>query len=90
MSTGGLRAREAVESAVFAETGTLGIRATTVERWPQQRREATVEIEGQQIRVKLAGGRVKVEHDDAVAAAQALGVPLREVLARAERAAVSS
>jgi uncharacterized protein (TIGR00299 family) protein len=79
----------AVCAVVVAETGTLGIRATNVERWPQQRDEATVEIEGQTIRVKLAGGRVKVEHDDAAAAARALGVPLREVLARAEQAGVS-
>ena len=74
----------AVCAVVIAETGTLGIRATKVERWPQQRDEATVEVEGQTIRVKLADGRVKVEHDDAAAAARALGLPLREVLRRAE------
>jgi uncharacterized protein (TIGR00299 family) protein len=74
----------AVCAVVVAETGTLGIRATNVERWPQQRDEATVEVEGQTIRVKVADGRVKVEHDDAAAAARALGVPLREVLRRAE------
>jgi len=33
--------------------------------------------------VKLAAGRVKVEHDDAAVAAAALGLPLRVVLERA-------
>ena len=61
-------------TVLIAETGTLGIRAATVERWPQQRDERTVEVDGQTIRVKVAGGRVKVEHDDAVAAARALGL----------------
>jgi uncharacterized protein (TIGR00299 family) protein len=79
----------AVCAVLVAETGTLGIRATNVERWPQQREERTVEVEGQTIRVKLAAGRVKVEHDDAASAARALGLPLREVIARAEQAGVS-
>jgi pyridinium-3,5-bisthiocarboxylic acid mononucleotide nickel chelatase len=70
---------------LLAETGTLGIRAATVERWPQQREERTVDVDGHTIRVKVARGRVKVEHDDAAAAAKALGVPLRELLLRAER-----
>ncbi|HTH07564.1 MAG TPA: nickel pincer cofactor biosynthesis protein LarC [Ilumatobacteraceae bacterium] len=81
---------EAVCAVLVAETGTLGIRATAVERWPQQREESTVEVDGQTIRVKLAADRVKVEHDDAAAAARALGLPLREVLARAERRARDS
>jgi len=37
--------------------------------------------------VKVAGDRVKVEHDDAARAAAALGLPLREVISRAESAA---
>jgi uncharacterized protein (DUF111 family) len=69
---------------MIAETGTLGIRASTVERWPQHRQEGIVDVGGQTIRVKVAAGRVKVEHDDAVAAARALGLPLREVLRRAD------
>ena len=69
---------------MIAETGTLGIRSSAVERWPQQRRESTVQVGGQTIRVKVAEGRVKVEHDDAVNAATALGMPLRELLMRAE------
>jgi uncharacterized protein (DUF111 family) len=80
---------DAVCAVLVAETGTLGIRATTVERWPQQRGESTVDVDGHTIRVKVAAGRVKVEHDDAVVAARALGLPLREVLARAEHAGAS-
>lgn len=52
-------------------------------RWPQQRTETSVEVEGHRIRLKLAAGRVKVEHDDAAAAARALDVPLRVVMERA-------
>lgn len=80
-----------VVQTMVAETGTLGVRATTVERWPQRRWETTVEVEGHRIRVKLAEGRdvgrIKVEHDDAVAAAEALGLPLRIVMDRAVAAA---
>ncbi|MDQ3470252.1 MAG: nickel pincer cofactor biosynthesis protein LarC, partial [Actinomycetota bacterium] len=69
---------------LLAETGSLGLRAVTVERWPQQREEACVDVGGHPVRVKRAAGRVKVEHDDAVAAARALGRPLRDILRDAE------
>lgn len=75
-----------VGAALVRETGTLGLRGTTLERWPQARDEGTVLIDGKSVRVKRAPGRVKVEHDDAQAAAAALGLPLREVLHRAEHA----
>ena len=75
---------EPLAAVLVAETGSLGVRATTVERWPQVRRESYVEVGGHRIGVKLGAGRVKVEHDDAAAAAQALGRPLRDVLAEAE------
>ena len=76
-----------VADVLVTETGTLGLRATTVERWPQRRLERTVEVDGHAVRVKLddGGSRVKVEHDDAAVAAAALGVPLRDVLRRAEQ-----
>jgi uncharacterized protein (DUF111 family) len=41
-------------------------------------------VDGHEIRVKVTAGRVKVEHDDAARAAAALGLPLRDVLRRAE------
>jgi len=58
-----------------------------VRRWPQQRDEVTVDVGGQPVRVKVAAGRAKPEHDDAVAAATTLGRPLRDVLRDAETAA---
>ena len=78
---------ERVGQVLLAETGSLGIRAHAVDRWPQTRTESTVEVDGHTIAVKLAAGRIKVEHDDAVAAATATGRPLREILAAAEAAA---
>ena len=75
---------QTVATVLIAETGSLGVRGTTLERWPQQRTEASVVVEGHVIRVKMSVGRVKVEHDDAAAAARALGWPLRAVLAAAE------
>ncbi len=74
-----------IRDVLISETGTLGVRATQVTRWPQQRHERTVEIDGHTIRVKISGHRVKAEHDDALAAATALGRPLRDLLAQAEQ-----
>lgn len=73
-----------VSAVMVAETGTLGLRATTVERWPQRRDEQVVVIDGHTIRIKISGDRVKVEHDDALAAATDLGRALRSVLIEAE------
>jgi uncharacterized protein (DUF111 family) len=77
----------AVRDTLVRETGTLGVRATPTQRWPQQRDELVVHVDGHAIRVKRSEHRVKVEHDDALAAATALGRPLRDVLAAAERLA---
>jgi uncharacterized protein (TIGR00299 family) protein len=74
-------------AAVLArETGSLGIRGQTLERWPSARTVDEVDVDGMPVRVKVAPGRVKVEHDDAARAARRLGVPLREVVSRAESA----
>jgi uncharacterized protein (TIGR00299 family) protein len=67
------------------ETGTLGVRMSSLQRWPQQRVETIVEIDGHPIRAKLAEHRIKIEFDDAAAAAAAIGVPVRVVLERAAR-----
>ncbi|HTH05636.1 MAG TPA: nickel pincer cofactor biosynthesis protein LarC [Ilumatobacteraceae bacterium] len=77
----------AVAAVLVGETGALGLRGTVLQRWPQHRSEMVVDVDGHAVRVKVAEGRMKAEHDDAVAAAAALGVPLREVLAKAEAAA---
>ena len=76
----------ALAQVLTSETGSLGVRSANVERWPQHRDDAVIEVEGQPIRVKLGVGRVKVEQDDAAAAAWALGLPLREIMSRAEAA----
>jgi uncharacterized protein (DUF111 family) len=78
-----------VRQVMVDETGTLGVRGSTMQRWPQQRQHDTVELDGHLVRVKRSAGRVKVEHDDAVVAAAALGRPLRvvieQVVSRASR-----
>lgn len=73
-----------VAAALVAETGTLGVRGTTLERWPRTRAVDTVEVAGLPVRVKVSPGRVKVEHDDAARVARLTRVPLREVLSLAE------
>jgi pyridinium-3,5-bisthiocarboxylic acid mononucleotide nickel chelatase len=73
-----------IRQVLLDETGTLGVRATMVQRWPQTRTADVVHVEGHAIRVKRASRRTKIEHDDAVAAATALGWPLRDVMLAAE------
>ncbi len=68
------------------ETGSLGVRSTSLERWPAAREVGEVEVDGLPVRVKVSAGRVKVEHDDAARVARRRGLPLREVLSRAEAA----
>ena len=76
-----------LRAVLLRETGTLGVRATTVRRWPQQRDMATVLVDGHEIGVKLGRHRTKVEFDDALAAAEALQLPVRQVIDRATAAA---
>jgi uncharacterized protein (TIGR00299 family) protein len=75
-----------LRAVMVRETGTMGVRGTTMERWPQSRSFDEVTVDGQVVRMKVAGDRVKAEHDDAARAARALGLPLREITARAEAA----
>jgi uncharacterized protein (TIGR00299 family) protein len=75
-----------VSKVLVAETGSLGVRGQTLERWPAARSAHEVEVAGLPVRVKISAGRVKVEHDDAVRAARHAGLPLREVVSRAEAA----
>ncbi len=79
-----------VAATLTAETGSLGVRGVTMERWPATRNLDTVEVEGYPVRVKVSPGRIKVEHDDAARVARLVGLPLREVLSRAEAAGRSS
>ena len=75
-----------IREVLIRESGTLGVRATTAERWPQEREESTVTVDGHVIRIKRNANRVKVEQDDALAAAAATGRSLRDVLSEAEAA----
>jgi pyridinium-3,5-bisthiocarboxylic acid mononucleotide nickel chelatase len=68
------------------ETGSLGVRTSTLARWPQERRTSEVDVGGVPVRVKVSAGRVKVEARDAERAARRSGIPFREVVSRAEQA----
>jgi pyridinium-3,5-bisthiocarboxylic acid mononucleotide nickel chelatase len=76
-----------VGRVLLAETGSLGVRGTTLDRWPAARQDDTVDVDGLPVRVKVSPGRVKVEHDDAARVARLHHRPLRDVLADAESAA---
>jgi pyridinium-3,5-bisthiocarboxylic acid mononucleotide nickel chelatase len=88
-------AKAAVMEIVFAETTTLGLRVSSVEKHMLARRWVEVEVEGHPVRVKLAERDGKVisvapEYDDARTAALATGRPLREVYEQASLLARSS
>lgn len=74
-----------LSTLVLAETGSLGLRRSTVDRDVLARRMSTVSVAGHDIRMKLGPHGAKPEHDDVAAVAAALGLPLREVAERARR-----
>ena len=76
----------ALQQLVFAETGSLGIRRSTVSRTPLRRRSTIIDLDGVAIRVKHGPHGAKPEHDDLVTAAGELGLPLRAVAGRVARA----
>jgi pyridinium-3,5-bisthiocarboxylic acid mononucleotide nickel chelatase len=67
-------------------TGTMGVRATAVERWPVARETERVTVDGIVIRMKVVQGRAKPEFDDVAVAATKTGASLHEVSSRAEEA----
>jgi uncharacterized protein (TIGR00299 family) protein len=73
-----------IAATLTRETGSFGVRAQRLERWPRARDLEQIDVDGQPIRVKVSPGRAKIEHDDAAKAARALRSPLREVVSRAE------
>jgi pyridinium-3,5-bisthiocarboxylic acid mononucleotide nickel chelatase len=77
---------EQVARALVDETGSLGVRGQTLDRWPSAREPGEVEVDGRTVRVKVSAGRVKVEHDDAARGARLSGRPVREVVSLAEEA----
>ena len=69
---------------VMSMTGSLGVRTRQLDRVVAQRHTVTVSVDGHNIDVKVSDVRVKAEFDQVVAAAEALGLPVQEVAARAE------
>ena len=81
-------AREAVLDVLYRETTTLGVRMQKVEKDELEREWINVEVSDQKIRVKLGlRGReivsISPEYEDALVAARAAGVPLREIYDKA-------
>ncbi len=77
---------DALRAEVERTTGTLGIRATAVERWPLARTLGEVVLDGMTVRMKITEGRAKPEFDDVALVAAKTGAPLHEVSSRAEEA----
>jgi uncharacterized protein (TIGR00299 family) protein len=85
-------AAETMRRVIFTETSTIGLRERRVEKRSLQRTIEAVQVDGHPIRVKTAvldGVIVNAtpEYDDVVAAATALGRPVKAVLAAATAAA---
>jgi uncharacterized protein (TIGR00299 family) protein len=83
---------EAVRREVFRRTSTIGLRETAVGKHALDREHASVSVAGQRIGVKvarLAGDvvNVSVEFEDVRRAADALALPVKEVLRAATAAA---
>ena len=76
-----------MRALISRETGSLGVRATALQRFAQPRNIVTVDVLGHSIDVKCSDDRVKAEFDHAARAARETGMPLREVMRLAEEAA---
>jgi uncharacterized protein (DUF111 family) len=77
-----------VRAAIFAETTTIGVREQRIQRHVLDRAQSQVQVQGQSISVKIASlddqvVNRSVEWDDLVAAADALGLSAKDVLAAA-------
>jgi uncharacterized protein (TIGR00299 family) protein len=75
-------------AVLFTESSTIGVRWHTVGRQALARRWATVEVDGQKVRIKIAeldGDVVNAlpEFEDVRAAAELLGRPVKDVYTRA-------
>lgn len=73
-----------VGSTLLRETGSIGYRAHGVDRVAAARSIGTVTVDGHDIRIKTTAHSAKAEFVDVVAAAEALGLPARQVAAEAE------
>jgi uncharacterized protein (TIGR00299 family) protein len=85
----------AVRALLWRETSTLGVRGLPVRKWMLERRVVEVELPGGKVRVKLgldAGQVVNVapEYADCARLAGQTGRPLKDVMARAQAAALAA
>jgi hypothetical protein len=86
-----VEAADRLRAIMFTETTTIGVRETPVGKRALSRAEHSVNVDGQQIRVKTAtlDGVVvnaQPEYDDVAAAAASTGRPVKQVLAAASAA----
>jgi uncharacterized protein (TIGR00299 family) protein len=91
----GLDREAAATAAIFAETGTLGVRRQEVARHVAARGVVGVTVMGKQVRVKWGRWQDRLislapEYEDAVAAATAAALPLKDVMHLATAAARES
>lgn len=82
----------AVRRVIFTETSTIGLRELAIRKYALPREERHIDVSGEALAVKTAfldGQPVNrsVEWDDVAAAAAALGLSAKEVLAAATAAA---
>lgn len=85
----------AVREVLWRETSTLGVRGLPVRKWVLERRTIEVDLEGGKARVKLGLDRGRVvnvapEFADCARLAEQTGLPLKEVMARAQAAAMAA
>jgi hypothetical protein len=85
----------AVREVLWRETSTLGVRGMPVRKWMLERRMVEVGLEGGKARVKLGLDRGRVvnvapEFADCARLAEQTGQPLKEVMARAQAAAIAA
>jgi uncharacterized protein (TIGR00299 family) protein len=85
----------AVREVLWRETSTLGVRGLPVRKWVLERRTLEVDLEGGKARVKLGLDRGRVvnvapEFADCARLAEQTGLPLKEVMARAQAAAMAA
>jgi uncharacterized protein (TIGR00299 family) protein len=84
----GAEAADAVRREIFRQTSTIGVREQTFRKHALDREFVAVEIDGQPVAVKVARldgelMNLQPEYADVVAAATALGRPVKDVLAEA-------
>jgi hypothetical protein len=75
-----------LRQVIHATTGTFGVRATTVARWPTARTFDEVTVDGMVVRMKIGFGRAKPEFEDVARIASQTGASLHDVASRAEEA----